>query len=282
MNDRAWLDAQYNVRAGIDDYLSVFSRFSRVSAPVRARRDAVLEVFYGDNALQSVDVFPARESTGADPVLVFLHGGYWQSLDKSMFAFLAQSYIERGVCFAAVNYRLAPAVGMDEIVADVRDAIGLVHDKAADFGADPNRLYVAGHSAGGHLTARMLATRWAELGRPADLIKGGCAISGLYDLDPIQRCYLNDVVGMDEATAQRHSPVHAEPAVPTPLILSVGGDESAEFHRQQREFAAAWRGRGHDCRVVDQPDGHHFRAVERLSEQGDPLFEATLGMVRDE
>ncbi|TDD42317.1 alpha/beta hydrolase [Saccharopolyspora elongata] len=281
--ERAWLDAEYNARAGIPDHQDIFARWTRDSATLQdhERSRAKLDVSYGPDPLQAFDVYPARHSTGADPLLVFVHGGYWQSLDKSQFGFLAEPYISRGICFAAVNYRLAPDVGMDEIVEDVRSAVGSLYERAPEYGADPAQLYLSGHSAGGHLTAMLMSTAWPELGLPADIIKGGCAISGLYDLEPIQNCYLNDVLGMDIATSQRNSPVQHAPSSSAPLLLTVGGDESSEFHRQQAEFARIWSTRGLACKVVDQPDGHHFDAVERLGEADDPLFGAVFELIRN-
>ncbi|SDX64582.1 arylformamidase [Saccharopolyspora shandongensis] len=275
---REWLDAEYNVRAGIPDHEEIFARWVAESEQLRSAAD-VRSVGYGDHPKQAFDVYPPAAPTGADPLLVFVHGGYWQSLDKEMFGFLAAPYTARGICFASLDYRLAPEAGMDEIVADVRAGIAEITRRAPQFGADPGRIFVAGHSAGGHLAATAMATRWEDLGLPADLVTGACAISGLYDLEPIQACYLNEKLGMTRETARRNSPVRQRPAHVAPLILTFGGAESSEFARQQAELVRAWSAHEVPCQVVDQADGHHFDAVERLATDG-PLREVVLAMIR--
>ncbi|MEU6265657.1 alpha/beta hydrolase [Saccharopolyspora shandongensis] len=275
---REWLDAEYNVRAGIPDHEEIFARWVAESEQLRSAAD-VRSAGYGDHPKQAFDVYLPATPTGADPLLVFVHGGYWQSLDKEMFGFLAAPYTARGICFASLDYRLAPEAGMDEIVADVRAGIAEIARRAPQFGADPGRIFVAGHSAGGHLAATAMATRWEDLGLPADLVSGACAISGLYDLEPIQACYLNAKLGMTRETARRNSPVRQRPAHASPLILTFGGAESSEFARQQAELVRAWSAHGVPCEVVDQADGHHFDAVERLATDG-PLREAVLAMIR--
>jgi arylformamidase len=277
---REWLDQQYNVRAGIPDHEDIFARWAADSAALRAGApgQVIESVGYGPHPAQAFDVYLPECAGAAAPVLVFVHGGYWQSLDKDMFGFLARAYTSRGICFVALNYRLAPEVGMDDIIADVADGFAAVATRASGFGADPDRLYLAGHSAGGHLVTMLMVQRWADRGLPADLIKGVCAISGLYDLEPIRRCYLNAKLGMTPEVARGASPVTHKPAQPSPLIVTYGGAEPGEFDRQQSELVRLWTALGVPCQVVPQPDGHHFDAVERLSLDG-PLRDAMLSMI---
>lgn len=278
--DRAWLDAEYNVRAGIHYCQEIFDRWAHSSEALRNRPEVITtgDIPYGEHPLQRFDVYQPAEATAAVPALVFIHGGYWHSLDKTMFGFLAAPYLAAGVAFVAINYRLAPEVGMDDIVADTRAALLAIHSTAHAHNVDPHRIYLAGHSAGGHLTAMMLATDWTHHGVPADLLHAGCAISGLYDLEPIRRCYLNDVLGMDTPTSLRNSPNRLVQPNPTPLLLTVGGDESAEFHRQQSEFAATRSAQQAPYTVVHQAVGHHFDAVEQLGKPSD-LSDALLKQI---
>jgi arylformamidase len=279
--DQAALDRQYNVRASIPDHLEIFARWKHDSEQFRASvaRRAMLNLPYGSDPAQTIDLFRATQ-TGA-PIVVFIHGGYWQSLDKSDFSYIGAHYLEDGINFGAVNYRLAPRVSMDEIVADNRAALLSLQANAATYGCDPEAIYVTGSSAGGHLTAVMVLTAWEACGGRQDLVKGGCALSGLYDLEPIRLCYLNNTVGLDATAALRHSPLRHVPERAPPLILAVGGDESEEFHRQQREFQAAWTAKGLACQVVEQADGHHFDMCDRLGRRGEPVYEAVVAMVRD-
>ncbi|MBF8176738.1 MAG: alpha/beta hydrolase [Burkholderiaceae bacterium] len=272
------LDKQYNVRGGIPDYQDIFSRWSSTSAAFRQANRVIENVPYGSNETQNLDFFPA--ATAGRPLLVFIHGGYWQSLDKSDFSYIAEPYIKNDINVAVVNYRLAPSVGMDEIVADNRDALIWLYRNAEDLAFDKDKIFLSGHSAGGHLTATMVSTDWTAHGLPADVLKGACAISGLYDLEPIRLCYLNKAVGLTAEQVAAYSPARKLPTVKTPIILTVGGDESNEYHRLQAEYAALLGSRNMEIQIVDQADGHHFDAVDRLGDEENELGKAMLDLIR--
>lgn len=271
------LDKQYNVRAGIPEFQDIFKAWENTSAAFRRAHPVKENLAYGLDAKQALDFFPA--ATRGRPLLVFIHGGYWQSLDKSDFSYVAAPYLKHDINVAVVNYRLAPDVGMAEIVRDNRDAVAWLYRNAAELGFDANRIYISGHSAGGHLTATLAGTDWESFGVPADVLKGGCAISGLYDLEPIRLCYLNKVVGLTEADVASYSPVHHVPRVKLPMILTVGGDESPEYHRLQREYQALLGECGFDVQVVVQERGHHFDAVDLLGDADGALAASVLRMI---
>ena len=205
--DRAALDAQYNNRARIPEFVDYFDRWLAWSAETRAALPGARDVPYGDLPVETLDIFPA-EQPGA-PILIMIHGGYWYSLDKHHDSFVAEGCRPHGVATVVINYGLAPDYRMDEIVRQNRAAAAWVWRNAASFGGDPTRIHALGQSAGGHLVAMLLATDWPGFGAdlPADLVKSAISISGIYDLEPIRLCYLNDKVGMDEAEARRNSPV---------------------------------------------------------------------------
>jgi arylformamidase len=272
--DRAGLDAQYFLRARVPEHPEYFRRWAEDSAAVRRTRPCQLDIPYDGERL---DLFPAERHPA--PCLLFIHGGYWQALDKSDFSFLVPAFQDAGVAVAVVNYTLAPKAGMDEIVRQNRAAVAWLQRNAREYGLDPARIHVAGHSAGGHLTAMVLATDWSAFGLDRDPVRGACAISGLYDLEPIRLCYLNDVLGLDALGAERNSPIHHLPKQSPPLILSVGTGETDEFLRQQEAFAAAWRGAGLALEVADQPGDHHFAVVGRLGESQGPLHRAVMRQI---
>jgi len=275
--NRAALDAQYNLRRAVPAHPAYFARWAAASRAVREHEPCHLDVAYGGGELETLDLFPA--ATAGPPVLVFLHGGYWQAMDKSDFSFIAPAFRAAGIAVAVVNYTLAPAAGMDDIVAQVRRAVAFLAGNGDRLSIGRSRFFIAGHSAGGHLTAMAMLTDWPSFGLDHDPICGGCAISGIFDLEPIRLCYLNDVLGLDVATARRNSPTQVLTTVgapDAPLILAVGGRETAEFHRQQAEFAAQWRTRGGRLAVVAQREEEHFSIMDRLGEPGSPLFAAIV------
>jgi arylformamidase len=271
--DRAGLDAQYFLRGRVPEHPEYFRRWAEDSAAVRRARPCRLDISYDSERL---DLFLAERA--AAPCLLFIHGGYWQALDKSDFSFLAPAFQDAGVALAVVNYTLAPKAGMDEIVRQNRAAMAWLYRNARAYGVDPERIHVAGHSAGGHLTAMVLATNWAAFGLDRNPVRGASAISGLYDLEPIRLCYLNDVLGLDAAAAERNSPLHHLPKQSPPLILSVGTGETDEFLRQQESFAAAWRAAGLPLEIADQPGDNHFDVVGRLGQQS-ALHQAVMRQI---
>jgi arylformamidase len=276
--DRKALDAEYNNRVKVKDALDWIARYGAESARVRAELPMKFDVPYGAHHDERLDVFAATRS-GLAPVQIFVHGGYWHRLDKADFSFVARAFRPAGALTVVVNYALIPAVDLDALVRQVRSAVAWVHGNARDLGGDPDRIFVTGHSAGGHLVAMLLATDWSAFGAPADVIKGACGLSGLYDLEPIRLCYLNDVLALTPESAQRNSPMTLAPTRPTPLILADGGDEGPEYHRQTSELAAAWRAKGVPVQVLDMTGHNHFSIVAELESPFSPLARAIQGQM---
>lgn len=273
--DQTALDAEYNNREKVRDSADWLSRSAVASAETRAALPCQLDVAYGPHPGEKLDVFPGRGAPA--PVHVFVHGGYWQRLDKSDSSFVARGLSSVGAAVVVTNYALIPTVDMDELVRQCRASIVWVYRHAASFGGDPNRIFVSGHSAGGHLVAMLMSTDWnAFAGLPADVIKAGCGISGLYDLEPIRLSYLNEVLKLTPEAARRNSPVHCPPRRSGPLLLAVGGLEGPEYHRQSEELAAVWRSRGLLCQVLDLPGHHHFSIVAELEDSASTLSRLLL------
>jgi arylformamidase len=271
--DQKALDAEYNNRVKVKDAMQWMTRFGGESARARAELPLSFDVAYGPHHAERLDVFPAARP-GLAPVHVFIHGGYWQRMDKADFSYVVRGLRPAGVVTVVVNYGLVPSIDLDTLVGQCRAAVAFVHRHARDWGGDPDRISVSGHSAGGHLVAMLLATDWGALGAPADVLKGGCAISGLYDLEPIRLCYLNDVLGLTPEVARRNSPVHLRPTGRTPLVLAVGGTEGDEYHRQTNDLAAAWRAHGAPLEVMDLAGHDHFSIVAELESPFSPLARA--------
>jgi len=265
--DQKALDAEYNNRAKVKDAMDWIARYGAESARVRAELPMRFDVPFGRHHAERLDVFPASGAglaagSGPAPVHVFVHGGYWHRLDKADFSFVARAF--REAVTVVVNYALVPTVDLDELVRQVRASVAWVHANARSCGGDPARITVSGHSAGGHLVAMLLATDWPQFGVPADVVKAGCAVSGLYDLEPIRLCYLNEVLGLTPESARRNSPVHLKPTGRAPLVLAVGAAEGPEYHRQTNDLAAAWRALGAPVDIVDAAGLDHFSIVAEL------------------
>ena len=280
--DQDALDLQYNARAAVPDHAPLIEAWT--SDSVRARQDLPcrLDVAFGPSPTEILDIFPADPATasGAAPVQVFFHGGYWRAFHKDDFSFVARAFAAKGAVVVVVNYALIPTVDMDELVRQCRAALAWVHRNAASFGGDAGRLFVSGHSAGGHLVATMLDTDWPAFdGLPGDIVKGGFSVSGLFDLEPIRLSFLNEELSLSADDVARHSPLRLEPRVAAPLVLAVGGGEGEEFHRHGSELAAAWGAKGWDCRVMEMAGLNHFSILEGLRDPESALAQAIHGQM---
>jgi arylformamidase len=277
--DRAALDREYDNRRKVADAAAQLARYASESEAARRELPCRLDIAYGPSPAEQLDVFPAP-GPAPGPIQVFIHGGYWRALDKSDFSYVARAFRPAGAAVVVINYALIPPVGMDELVRQCRASIAWVHRSARSFGGDPDRIVISGHSAGGHLVAMLMSTNWpAFAGLPAGVVKAGCGISGIYDLEPIRLCYLNDTLRLTPEHVRRNSPVNLAPARSGPLLLAVGGLEGAEYHRQTGELAAAWRARGLRCEVMDMAGQDHFSIAAQLNDPTSELSRAILGQM---
>ncbi len=271
-------EREYNARAMIPEHPQIFARWAEQAAATRRLRACLIDLQYGDSTPERLDLFPAR-SDGA-PLLVFIHGGYWRSLDKSDFSWIAPPYVNHGVSVALPNYGLAPQTPLEEIVRQTLRALSWLYRNADRYGFDPHRIFVAGHSAGGHLTAMMMAALWPVYSPdlPADLVKGGLPISGLFDLEPlIYAPFVNADLQLDLARARKLSPALMAPATTAPLITAVGALESSEFRRQSELLGKGWR--GNFVRHLAVADMNHLTVCDELASPASPLFDAALDLI---
>jgi arylformamidase len=220
-------------------------------------------------------MFIGDAPTGA--VEIFFHGGYWRAFDKGEFSYIANGFVPRGVTTVVVNYALIPSVTMDQLVEQCRKSVRWVYEHIAEYGGDPAQLSLCGHSAGGHLVAMMLATDWpAYAGMPADPFRRAYAMSGLYDLEPVRLCFLNDILRLDKDTVARNSPVLLAPRHTCELIVAVGEREGDEYLRQSRAFVEAWSRNGSTPELSILPDDHFSIRVHL----GDPDSEMIERLTR--
>lgn len=273
------LESEYNVRAARDDYDQVVEEWHRRSEAFRAAAGGFLDAAYGPGERHRLDIFTAA---AGGPTLVYLHGGYWQRGDKSVYSFVAEPFVARGVNVVLMSYTLCPEATVPGITGEIRQGLAWLCRNGGGYGLAPDRINVTGHSAGGHLTAMMLATEWSELGAdlPEDLVKSGIPISGLYDLAPLRRTSINHAARIDDEAARHCSPQFLEPAAGARVLAVVGGAETNAFHEQMANLAKHWSPAGARVEQHVEPGVDHFDVVNRLADPDSGLFRKTLAWLQ--
>jgi arylformamidase len=263
-------ETEYNNRARVPEHPEIFARWTRDAEAYReeAKRAgrAALGLPYGSSQRQTIDLFSAAQPAGA-PLAVFIHGGYWRSLQPALFSHVAGGLNAHGITVAVAGYDLCPQVRIGEIVAQMRRACLFLWRR---FG---QRMLVYGHSAGGHLAACLVGTDWSVLDDelPPDLTPAGMAISGLFDLAPLLATSMNADLRLDPAEAEAISPLLWPIAADRTLDAVVGGDESGEFLRQSRAIADAWGRAGATTLYQEVPGANHFTVVDPLADPASEL-----------
>ena len=270
--DPAWLDEQYNNRARIPEHPQIFARWTADSARARETCRPLLGLRYGQAPDETLDVFAPRQPNA--PVLVFIHGGWWRSLDKADHSFIAPAFVDAGAMVVVPNYTLAPSASIEQITLQMVRALAWTWRNAAQYGGDSRRIVVAGHSAGGHLAAMLLLCQWQAVGGdlPPDLVCSALAISGVFDLKPVRQTpFLQGDLRLTPEAAARLSPV-LMPAPQGKLYACVGAHESEEFLRQNQLIRSAW---GERCVPVCEAIAgrHHLDVLDELAQPQGRLFE---------
>jgi len=280
-NDRdpVWLEAQYNNRARVSDHGQVLARWAQASELVRQRSVAHLDVAYGDGPGETLDLFPT--DAPAAPVLIFIHGGYWRSLDKADHSFVAPSFTADGALVVVVNYALCPTVTVEHIVMQMVRAVSWVWRHAEAYGGDPSRIALAGHSAGAHLAAMLMCCRWKVVAEdlPARPLSGALAISGLYDLEPLRQTpFVQADLQLNPASVGRLSPAFFPRPKSGKLYAAVGADESDEFLRQNRLIRDVWGPTAVPvCETL--PGSNHFNVLNSLVDPAGRLHDLALRLL---
>ncbi|WP_262027810.1 alpha/beta hydrolase [Microvirga sp. Mcv34] len=257
------LEAEYNNRARVPDHPVHIAGWQRDSAAYRASANCKLDLAYGRGERNRLDLFYPQDGDADGPVMLFIHGGYWQSLDKSTSSHLARGANERGLTVAIPSYTLAPAATLADIVSEIEAAANFVIERLG------RPLVVSGHSAGGHLTACLMA-RPDALRRP---VRAAMPISGLFDLPPLVPTSINKALGLTVEEAHALSPLEWAPPGSGRLIAVVGGAESSEFLRQSRAIVERWGQGGVATRYHEVPGAHHFDVIAGLAHPSDPLVD---------
>lgn len=277
--DPVWLEAQYNNRARVPGYAQHFARWAKASEVAREQSAAELDIAYGRGPGETLDIFPAARP--GSPVLVFIHGGYWRSLDKADFSFIAPALTASGATVIVPNYALCPVVSIEHITLQLTRAVAWVWRHAADYGADASRLGLVGHSAGGHLATMLLSCRWKDVAAemPAQPLSAALSISGMFDLDPLRLVpSLQADLKLSSASVRRLSPAFFPRPKSGKLFTTVGMDESDEFLRQNALIRDVWGPTAVPvCETVSGQN--HFSVVEGLADPRARLHDLALRTV---
>ena len=276
-----WFDRVYNNRALVPDFATHLQRWTADSEAVRESQPCLTDLRYGSGPSENLDIFTTSQAKA--PVLVFLHGGYWRALDKSDHSFVAPALTEQGVCVVVPNYALCPAVTIPDIVMQMVKALAWVWRHIDTWGGDPSRIHLAGHSAGGHLTAMLMGCDWRayEPDLPPDLVKTSLSVSGLYELDSVRQSpLLQQDLRLDDKQVLACSPAWMVPPMTGQLFSVVGGLESEAFLSHNQLIQNAW---GRQCVPVAQvvPGLHHFSMMDAFATRGHPLNDLVLGVCQE-
>lgn len=279
----AWLDRMYNNRALVPEHAAHFAAWARDSAIARQQHLCHLDLPYGTGPNETLDIFPAAQRESPAPVLVFIHGGWWRSLDKADHSFIAPAFTQTGACVVLPNYALCPAVTVPDITLQMVHALAWTWRHVAAYGGDPNRITVVGHSAGGHLATMLLACVWPAVAPdlPKRVLRNALSISGLYDLDVVRRIpYLKADLRLTPAQAKKASPAWLPRPKHGQLATVVGADESPEFIRHNGLMRAAWGARRVPvCESL--PGLNHFSVVQALAQPGHRLHVLAQSLLAD-
>jgi arylformamidase len=277
--DVAALDKLYNNRLLVPECMDILQRWMQDSASVRQSVDCKLDVAYGRDNKEKLDIFPCTSSkttsSKAAPVLIFIHGGYWRSLDKSDHSFIAPFFVQHGACVVIPNYSLCPDVRVSDIVMQQVKAVAWVYKNIDKYGGDPQRITVTGHSAGGHLAGMMLRCLWQKFDKnlPQNLVKNALSMSGLFEMDtPMHSPYLQDSLHLTPSEVKRISPAWMAAPKQGKLYSVVGSDESHEFLRHNQLIQDAW---GKQVVPVCEALGglNHFTVLDALCQPAHRLHQ---------
>lgn len=278
-------EKHYNVRERVPNWLDVFQGWHDRSVAFRENQsNAKLDVRYGNHPKSTMDLFlPDGAGEGLSPVHIFIHGGYWQAMDKSDFSFIAAPFVKSGIACLIVNYDLCPDVDLYHIVDQMRDMIGWVWENGETVGIDPHNIHISGHSAGGHLVGSLLTTDWKEYGDHHvhdSVIKSAISLSGLFNLSPLVHTTINANVGLNHEDAQTLSPYGKKAFLHCPLLCCYGGLEGDGFEMQSEKAVEHFTSQGLTCELVKLENATHFGVADALGDEESTIFQWALSQIR--
>jgi len=271
------LEYQFNPRVSVPEFSELAKVRAAQARQVRESARSWLDVPYGSSPREKLDIY-ASETPGG-PVLLYIHGGYWRSGSKEDNCNFVPTFARRGATAVLVEYDLCPEVTVTDIVRQTRLAIAWVYRNIRLYEGDPTRLFVAGHSAGGHLTAMALAHDWTKEGLTNEIIKGAVATSGVYDLDVVMKISVQEQVRMTPEIAKANSPFLQPPRVPCPVVIAVGADEPKGWRQMSEDYFSFCKQHGMKVEYLLEPGANHYTMTEHLLDDSRPLTQAMIRLM---
>ena len=268
------MEYQYNPRESVPEYPELAKARAAQAKKVRDTAKSWLNLPYGSSPREMLDIYAADRPNGT--VLVYIHGGYWRSGSKEDNCNFAPTFTKRGATVALVEYDLCPQATVTDIVRQTRAGIAWVHKNIVRYGGDPAKLFISGHSAGGHLTAMALANDWTKEGLPQDCIKGAVATSGVFDLDMVMKISVQEQVRMTPEIAKHNSPFENPPRVKCPLVIAVGGAEPTGWQQMSEDYFNFCKANGMNVDYLVVPGANHYTMSEKLLDETNPLTQAMI------
>jgi arylformamidase len=277
--DQLELDASYDQNAYEPLGPQTYARLVSNSEAARARLGAPLRAAYGASAIEQLDIF--RTDRPSAPVFIFIHGGNWTGQRAFNFGYAAEMFTRAGAHYVVPDFANVNEVGGDlgVLAAQVRRAIAWVYKNAATFNADPDRIFIGGHSSGGHLCGVALTTAWPDFGVPLTTVKGGLCISGMYEMNPVRLSWRRSYVSFTAAMADAMSSQRHIDRIVAPVTVAYGTLETPDFQRQNRAFAAALSAAGKSVQLVEARNYTHSAMCESLGHPYGPAGRAALAMM---
>ena len=272
------MESHFNPRAVLPDVDGLIAERSAKSAETRKKLQNHRNLAYGDSERQVVDIFPAAKPNA--PVNLYIHGGYWRAVSKDDVSQIANHFHAKGVTAVLLEYDLCPNVTLTDIVRQARQGVAWTYRNIANYGGDPDRFYISGSSAGGHLVGMVLAHDWSgEEDIPEDFIKGAVAITGVMDTDPVLYVTPNEQIQLTPKLSHTNNPMLNPPTLQSPLIIAVGADEPDGWRQMSKDYYELCKLRGQTCEYHEVPGTHHFSVTESIGEPGSLMQNLIFGQM---
>ena len=271
------LEREYSPSSCVTNYEELVHSYTSESNKISKILKFEKDLIYGISREEKLDLCLAEVDDS--PLVIFIHGGYWQLLSKDDCLFPAKDFVDTGISYCSIDYTLAPRAHINEMIEQCIRAVRWLYQSASNYGYDEKKFFLIGSSAGAHLAAMTMLADWKNYDLPADIIKGCTLLSGVYDIRPIVKTYINEPLNLDMQTASMLSPLFKVKQNPADLIISWGENETDEFKRQSIEFDKKWKACGNTSNLMEIKGNNHFDIVFNMMKKDCALRELIIEQI---